>query len=90
MCEAIKQGGGQQIEGAYLGSGATHVICQPQAAATWLTMGMPDARIVNMFSADVLSMLGDVPTKQHAAVHSLDGSEVQQKSRGSCHAVLPA
>lgn len=39
MSEAIKQGGGQQVASAYLGSGATHVVCQPQAAGDWLSMG---------------------------------------------------
>lgn len=39
MSEAIKQGGGQQVASAYLGSGATHVVCQPQAAGRWLSMG---------------------------------------------------
>ena len=39
MCEALKTGGGHLASGAYLGNGATHVVCQPQAAVKWLAMG---------------------------------------------------
>ncbi|DBA82718.1 TPA: hypothetical protein ACH3X1_006950 [Trebouxia sp. C0004] len=40
MHEAVRAGGGQVVGGAYLGSGATHVICHPQAAVKWLAMGL--------------------------------------------------
>ena len=40
MRGAVKTGGGQIVGGAYLGSGATHVVCHPQAAVKWLAMGM--------------------------------------------------
>ncbi|KAL0037338.1 hypothetical protein WJX79_002876 [Trebouxia sp. C0005] len=40
MHEAVKAGGGQVVGGAYLGSGATHVVCHPQAAVKWLAMGL--------------------------------------------------
>ena len=42
MCRmrgAVETGGGQIVGGAYLGSGATHVVCHPQAAVKWLAMG---------------------------------------------------
>lgn len=37
--EALVAGGGTLSQGAWLGSGATHVVCQPQAAVRWLSMG---------------------------------------------------
>ena len=43
MHEAVKAGGGQVVGGAYLGSGATHVVCHPQAAVKWLAMGKLNA-----------------------------------------------
>ena len=43
MCEAVKAGGGHVVGAAYLGSGASHVVCHPQAAVKWLAMGeLPD------------------------------------------------
>ena len=45
MSEAVKAGKGQIVGGSYLGTGATHVVCHPQAAVKWLAMGtLPDAR----------------------------------------------
>ena len=39
MSEAVKAGGGQVMAGAYLGTGATHVVCHPHTAVKWLAMG---------------------------------------------------
>jgi len=38
--EALCRGGGSEAPGAYLGSGATHVVCPPQGAAGWMSCGL--------------------------------------------------
>ena len=35
----MQAGGGEVVGSAHLGSGATHVVCQPEAAVKWLAMG---------------------------------------------------
>ena len=55
MSEAVKAGGGQVMAGSYLGTGATHVVCHPQTAVKWLTMGKSN-RLVHCNSAQVICL----------------------------------
>ena len=36
---ALLAGGGEEVAGAYLGCNTTHVVCNPETAAHWLSMG---------------------------------------------------
>lgn len=38
--DALEKGGGRCAEGGSLGRGVTHVVCQPEAALQWLSMGV--------------------------------------------------
>lgn len=39
-CAALQQGGGQLASGGGLGRGVTHVVCAPDVALRWLSMGV--------------------------------------------------
>ncbi len=36
---ALLTGGGHEVAGAYLGCNTTHVVCEPETASHWLSMG---------------------------------------------------
>ncbi|GAB4823283.1 hypothetical protein N2152v2_010329 [Parachlorella kessleri] len=40
VAQALQQGGGKVVVGARLGQGATHVVCQPEAALRWLSLSL--------------------------------------------------